>query len=179
MALTSTSYTFEVDLSDIDRGQYAAFTVRLACHPSETDEHLLARLLAYVLEYDEGIRVLATGLSTGHDPSLWIEDLTGRRTVWIDVGAPDPDRVHRASKASERVAIYCHKDPKGMLAALAAANVHARDRVTITELDRPFIAALAAVLDRRLKLAVTVTDATLFVDVAGQSLTAPLVRHTI
>lgn len=179
MALTSTSYTFEVDLSDIDRGVYAAFTVRLACHPSETDEHLLARLLAYVLEYDEGIRVLASGLSTGQEPSLWIEDLTGRRTVWIDVGTPDPDRVHRASKASERVAIYCHKDPRAMLAALAEANVHARERVTVTELDRAFVAALASVLDRRMKLAITVTDGTLFADVAGRSLTAALVRHGI
>jgi uncharacterized protein YaeQ len=178
MALTSTAYVFEVDLSDIDRGQYARFVLRIACHPSETDEHLLARLLAYTLEYEEGIQVL-NGLCTGDEPSLWIAGLTGRRTVWIDIGTPDPQRVHRASKASERVAVYCHKDPRAMLAALAEAKVHAPERVTITEIDRPFLAALTRVLDRRLKLAITVTDQTLYVDVAGASLTAPIVRHRI
>jgi uncharacterized protein YaeQ len=176
MALTSTSYTFDVDLSDVDRGCYAAFTVRLACHPSETDEHLLARLLAYMLEYEEGVHVLASGLSTGQEPSLWIEDLTGRRTVWIDVGTPDPERVHRASKASDRVAIYCHKDPRALLASLEQATIFARERVTVTVLDRASLAALATVLERRTKLAVTVTDGTIYIDVGGLSLTAPLLR---
>ena len=178
MALTSTSYVFEVDLSDIDRGQYASFTLRAACHPSETEEHLLTRMLAYVLEYEEGIHMLS-GLASGNEPALWIEDLTGRRNVWIDIGSPDPERVHRASKASERVAIYAHRDPTALLASLAESRIHAPERVTITALDRGLLAQLVERLDRRMKLAITVTDQTLYVDVAGTSITAPLVRHRL
>ena len=95
MALTSTIYNATVEISDVDRGVYETVAVRLAMHPSETTEYMATRLLAYCLEYTEGIEMTA-GLSDGNEPAIVVRDLTGRITAWIEVGLPDADRLHRA-----------------------------------------------------------------------------------
>src|SRR6185503_11743098 len=94
MALTSTIYNVSVDLNDVDRGVYESLTLRLAMHPSETMEYMATRLMAYCLEYTEGIE-MTTGLSDGDEPAIVVRDLTGRITTWIEVGLPDADRLHR------------------------------------------------------------------------------------
>ena len=88
MALSSTVFTFEIDLSDADRGVYESLALRVARHPSEADEFLVARVLAYCLEYREGIEFSRGGLSDTDDPPIAIRDLTGRMEAWIDVGTP-------------------------------------------------------------------------------------------
>ena len=96
MALSSTVYNFDVTLSDVDRGVYETLAIRAACHPSETIEYLLTRVLAYCLEYTEGI-TFSKGLAEPDEPAVLVRDLTGRITGWIEVGAPDADRLHKAS----------------------------------------------------------------------------------
>src|SRR5271168_2561536 len=110
MALGATIYVFKIDLADSDRGVYQPLEMRVARHPSETEDHLLTRVLAYCLEYTEGIS-FSNGLSEPDQPAIAIRDLTGTLRVWIDIGAPDGGRLHRAAKLAPRVAVYTHKDP--------------------------------------------------------------------
>src|SRR5213592_3450237 len=108
MALSSTVYNFDVELSDTDRGVYESLSIRAARHPSETAEYMLTRVLAYCLEYTEGIE-FTEGVSSGDEAAVLVKDLTGRITAWIEVGAPDAERLHRASKLASRVAVYTHR----------------------------------------------------------------------
>ena len=104
MALNSTVYHFDVQLSDVDRGVYEALSLRVARHPSETEEYLVTRVLAYALEYAEGI-AFSKGLADPDEPAIVVRDLTGAVQVWIEIGAPDAERLHKASKASPRVVV--------------------------------------------------------------------------
>ena len=110
MALTATIYNLDVELADVDRGVYESLTLRVAREPSETAEYMLTRVLAYCLEYTEGI-ALTGGVASGDEPAVVVRDLTGRLTAWIEVGMPDAGRVHRGSKMAGRVAVYTHRDP--------------------------------------------------------------------
>src|SRR5580658_10515320 len=98
MALNATLYSFEVTLSDSDRGVYESLSFRVAQHPSETAEYLATRLLAYCLEYTQGL-TFSKGLSEPDLPALTVHDLTGVLTSWIEVGLPEPARLHKAAKA--------------------------------------------------------------------------------
>src|SRR5215204_2242369 len=111
MALGATVYNFDIDLADSDRGVYEALALRIARHPSESDEYLIARVLAYCLEYREGIEFSRGGLSDPDEPPLAVRDLTGALRAWIDVGTPDASRLHKACKRTPRVAVYIPKDP--------------------------------------------------------------------
>src|SRR3977135_3674685 len=110
MALPATIPTFDINLSDVDRGVYESLSFKVARHPSETDEYLLTRVLAYCLEFGEGIR-FSRGMLDPVEPALSIRDLTGALQVWIEVGAPDAARLHKASKAAPRVVLYTHREP--------------------------------------------------------------------
>src|SRR3979490_3131183 len=108
LALTATIYNFAIQLSDVDRGVYESLALRVARHPSETEDHLVTRVLAYCLEYADGLS-FSNGLAEPDEPALAIRDLTGAMRVWIDIGAPDAVRVHKAGKAAARVVVYTHK----------------------------------------------------------------------
>ena len=94
MALTATIYNFDIDLSDSDRGVYETVALRVAQHPSESNEYLIARVLAYLLEYAEGI-VFSRGVSEPEEPMISVRDLTGKISSWIEIGTPDSARLHR------------------------------------------------------------------------------------
>jgi uncharacterized protein YaeQ len=178
MALTALVYTFEVQLSHVDRGVYETLSFKAAQHPSETDEYLIARVLAYCLEYTEGI-AFSRGLAEPDEPAISIRDLTGALQAWIEIGAPDAARLHKASKASPRVAVYLHKDPRGWLLALEGERIHKRESIEVYEIDRALIDALKERLDRRIKLEITVTDGQLYVVIGGETLDGALTRVTI
>lgn len=166
MALTSTIYNVSVDLSDVDRGVYESFDVRVAMHPSESAEYMATRILAYCLEYTEGIEMTA-GLSSGEEPAIVVRDLTGRITTWIDIGMPDADRLHRASKLADRVAVYTHRDVRNVLAQLEGRRIHRAAEIPIFFFDRLVIEELAAQFERRFALSLSVTERHLYLDVQG------------
>lgn len=178
MALSSTVYTFDITLSDVDRGVYEVLNLKAACHPSETPEYFLTRVLAYCLEYREGI-AFSKGLSEADDPTISVRDLTGALMSWIEIGSPDAARLHLASKASPRVAVYTHKVPRIVLQAYEGQKIHRADRIEFYSFDREMLAALAELLDRRMKLTVSVTDRQLFIDAGGESLSGAVERHAI
>src|SRR5688500_12908182 len=141
MALTATIYNFDIQLSDVDRGVYEPISVRVARHPSETEEYLLTRVLAYCLEYAEGI-AFSKGLAEPDEPAISIRDLTGALRAWIEVGTPDAARLHKASKAAPRVAVYMHKDPTNFVRQLAGERIHRADALEVLAIDRQLPRAL-------------------------------------
>jgi uncharacterized protein YaeQ len=157
VALTSTIYTFDIDLSDLDRGVYETLSLKVAQHPSESAQYLVARVLAYCLEYVDGIG-FSRGLSDPDEPTIAVRDLTGRLLAWIDVGTPDAARIHKASKAAGRAAVYVHKDPDQWLRQLAGSRIHNAAAVVVRVFDRPLIDAIVAELDRRMAFTLTVSE---------------------
>lgn len=176
MALSSTVYNIEIDLSDADRGVYEALALRVARHPSESEEFLVARMLAYCLEYREGLEFSAGGLSDPDAPPIAVRDLTGALQVWIDVGTPAADRLHRATKLAPRVAVYVHKDSSQWLAGLSNAKIHRAGELSIYALDRALVAALALRLDRRMSFALSVADQELYVSFSDATLSGRVER---
>ena len=170
MALSSTVFVFEVDLADTDRQVYEHLSLRLARHPSESDEFLVSRLLAYCLEFADGIE-FSRGLCDADEAPIAIRDATGALMAWIDVGTPSPERLHRAAKAAPRVVVYVHKDPRQWLRQLAGAAIHRRDALQVRAFDRELIAALVARLERRMAITLTVAGGELFVALADAVLT--------
>lgn len=169
MALTATIYNFDIDLADSDRGVYETLALRVAQHPSESDEYLIGRVLAYLLEYQEGIE-FSRGVSEPEEPIISIRDLTGKIQSWIDIGTPDGARLHKASKATERVVVYCHKDPSQWLKQLDDATIHRAGSLELYAIDRTLIAALVSQLDRRMKFAVSITDREFYISVGSENL---------
>jgi uncharacterized protein YaeQ len=169
MALTSTMYTFDITLSNVDRGCYETLALRMPMHPSESPEFFTARLLAYCLEYDEGI-AFSRGVSDPDDPTVSVRDLTGALKVWIEIGAPDADRLHKASKAAPRVAVYTHRDPVMLQRQLAGARIHRVEQIPLYAIDRDLIAAFCEKLERRMRFTLSVTDGMLYLDCDGTTL---------
>ena len=178
MALTATIYNIEIDLADNDRGVYESLALRVARHPSESEEYLVTRVLAYALEYAEGIE-FSRGISDPEEPPISVRDLTGQLTAWIEIGSPDAMRVHKASKASPRVAIYTHKDPKQLVARLAGERIHRATEIELWAVDRAFIAQVAERLDRRMSFSLSITDRELFLSIGSDTLSGHLERHAI
>lgn len=178
MAQTATVYTVTIDLADMDRHVYETLDLRVARHPSETAEYMLVRILAYCLEYREGI-ALTEGVSSGDEPALVVRDLTGRITAWIEVGMPDAERLHRGSKHAGRVAVYTHRDVRQLLGNLEGQRIHRSRDIPIRAFDRTLIEEIAASLDRRVSMSVSVSGGELFLAVGDRSWTLPLVEHRL
>lgn len=176
MALTATLYTLTIQLADMDRNVYADFELRVARQPSETAEYMLTRVLAYCLEYQEGI-ALTEGVAAGDEPAVVVRDLTGRTTAWIEVGAPDAERLHRGSKLAGRAALYTHRDPIKVLAQFAGHKIHRAADIPVYEFGRDFISKVAPMIERRAKLAVSLTERELYLDLDGTQYATTIIEH--
>ena len=178
MAQTATVYTATIDLADMDRNVYETLELRVARHPSETAEYMLVRILAYCLEYQEGI-ALTEGVSSGSEPALVVRDLTGRITGWIEVGMPDAERLHRGSKLAGRVAVYTHRDVRQLMGNLNGQHIHRSEDIPIRAFDRTLVEEIAAHLDRRISMSLSVTGGELFLSLGDESWTLPLVEYRL
>jgi uncharacterized protein YaeQ len=168
MALSATVYVFSIELADSDRSVYESLELRVARHPSETAEYLLTRVLAYCLEHAEGI-AFSNGLSDPDEPAISIRDLTGALRTWIDIGAPEAARLHRASKASPRVVVYTHKDPEQLASRLAREKIHRIEALELYALDREWIAALAERLTRRMAFTLTISEGHVYLSLGEET----------
>jgi len=162
----------------MDRNVYETLELRVARHPSETDEYMLVRVLAYCLEYQEGI-ALTDGLSSSDEPALVVRDLTGRMTAWIEVGMPDAARLHRGSKHAGRVAVYTHRDTRQLLAQLAGQKIHRAADIPVRGFARADVDAIVACLERRTSLSLSVTGGELFVSIGTQTFELPMSEHRL
>lgn len=179
MATGSTIHTFEVQLADVDRGVYEDLALRVARHPSETDLFMMTRVLAYCLEYEEGIAFGAGGISSTEEPAVLVRDLTGSVTAWIEIGAPDAQRLHFGSKLAGRVAVYTHRDPKKLLAAWDGKTIHRADEIVLRSFDPGFIEAAAAGLARRNTMTVSATEGQLYLELNGAALNSRVHEYRI
>lgn len=177
MALTATIYNFEVELADSDRHVYESIALRVARHPSESQEYLVTRLLAYLAEYTDRIE-FSRGVSEPDEPAIVVRDLTGRIETWIDIGTPDAARLHKASKAAGRVVVYTHKDTGQFLKQLAGERIHRAEELELYAVDRELVAGLAARLDRRVAMSVSIAGREFYVAIGAETLSGPIVRLT-
>jgi uncharacterized protein YaeQ len=178
LALGATIYHFDIQLSHVDRGVYERLALKVARHPSEAEDHLLARVLAYCLEFTEGL-TFSRGLAEPDQPALAVRDLTGQLRAWIDVGAPDAARLHRAAKAAPRVAVYTHKGAEALLRPLQGERIHRAAAIELYAFEREMIDGLVARLERRMAFDLSVTDGHLFVALEGATLSGDLERLQI
>lgn len=178
MALT-TIVQVEVTLSDVDRGVYETLELTLAQHPSESTRYLLTRLFAYCLSYEEGIAWSRGGLSDAEEPPVSIRDSTGLLLAWIDVGQPSADRLHKASKAARRVALFTTVERAQLMREVATRPIHKLEAIEVFRLEPSLISALEAELARRMKLEIVRNEGQLYVTVGQKTLESPLTRVSL
>lgn len=166
MALTATMRRFEIALSDSDRGVYEALDLRVAQHPSESDRYLVARVLARALEHVDGLD-FSRGLAVDDEPALWQRDLRGDLQAWIEIGAPSADRLHRARKASPRVAVYGWRQLEQLAAELVERKAHRAEDIELYALDPAVLDAVAAGLERNNRWELSVAGGTIYLAAPG------------
>lgn len=163
MALKSTIFKADVDLSDLNRNYYTRASLTLARHPSETDERMMLRILAWALHAGEHLE-FCKGLSNEDEAALWEKDLTGLVETWIEVGTPDEKRLRKACNKSKEVYVYAYG---GRAASIwweqnRAALAH-NDNLTVRMIPAEQSEALALLSQRTMQLQITVQDSIAFV----------------
>ena len=162
----ATIHNLTVALSDADRGVYEELELRLARHPSESMRYLVTRLLAYALSYEEGIAFSKGGVSSTDEPPVSIRDLTGALIAWIDVGSPTAARLHKASKAAKRVALFTSAN----VAYLEAEEIHRKADIAVSIFNATFLDALAERIDRRTEMELVRSGGALYVTIGGKTI---------
>jgi uncharacterized protein YaeQ len=110
-------------------------------------------------------------LSNADEPALVIRDLTGALQAWIEIGAPEAARLHKAAKAAQRVVVYAHKDSAALLAKLQGERIHRSEHIEIFALDRELVAALVTKLERRMQWDLSVAERHLYLTIGDATLT--------
>lgn len=162
MALKSTIYKCQLQLADMDRGVYADHALTLALHPSETEERLMVRLLAFALflpkDDRRGTLQFARGLSDTDEPDLWQHDLSGQLVQWIEVGQPDERRMQRAAARAEAATFIAYQASTPVWWAGLKNKLSRTERLAVWQLPAEQSQALAALAQRSMQLQVSVQD---------------------
>ncbi len=158
MALKATVFKATLNIADMDRHYYADHHLTLARHPSETDERMMIRLLAFVLNADEGLE-FTRGLSTDDEPELWQKNLSGEIELWIELGLPDESRLRKACNRAQKVVLYTYG---GRAVPLWWEKHHNKltrfNNLTIIDLPQEGTEALAGLAERTMSLQCTIQD---------------------
>lgn len=182
MAQGARPYRFRVTLSDVDRGEYRQIDVRMARHPSETARFLLLRLVAYCLSYEPGIAFAPGGLSAPDEPTITIRDESGVLRSAILIQSPSVERLHRASKAAERVALFTTADASALELLKRQARerpVHRLEELEVFRLDPGLFDELEAALERTTELELVRTGNALYVTIRGGAGAKSLDRRVV
>ena len=163
MALKATIFKAAVQVSDTDRNYYQNHAVTLARHPSETDERMMVRLLAFALHAHE-LLVFGKGLSADDEPDLWQKDLTGAIQLWIDVGQPDEKRLRKACGRATEVMVYSYGGSgAAMWREQIAATVERTRNLAIRKISQAASQAMAKLAQRSMDLSYTVQEGQVWV----------------
>lgn len=173
--MAATVFHFAIALSDVDRGVYETLELRVAQHPSETDRYLVTRVLARALEHGDGVD-FTKGLAAADEPALWRRDLRGDLLGWIEIGSPTPERLHRALKACEHVAVYGTQRMAELARAVASFGAHRASELAIFALDPALVDSVAATLDRNNRWELSVSGGTIYLTIAGKPFEIPVER---
>jgi uncharacterized protein YaeQ len=178
MAQTATIYNLNIDLADIDRGVYEKLDLRIARQPSETIEYMLMRVFAYCMEYGDGI-TLTEGVAAGDEPAIFLRDLTGKITAWIEVGMPEAERLNRGHKIAGRAAVYTHRDVRKLLAQLSASNIQRLGDIPVYAFERSFVDEVAGLIERRSGMSLSITEGELYLEIGGRTFSTTIVEHRV
>ena len=180
MALKATIYKASVQLADMDRGLYGDYEVTLARHPSETDERMLVRLLAFALNVpmtdDHGALEFAKDMWEAAEPALWEKDLTGQVQHWIEVGQPDEKRLMQVSARVGRVSVYSFSSSTPQWWSTVGPKVSRARNLTVWQVPAAQSQALAVLTNRSMRLDVTVQDGAIWVGDGKSSVEVSVVR---
>lgn len=157
MALKSTIFKAELSVSDLDRGYYGSHSLTLARHPSETDERMMVRLLAFALHADELLE-FGKGISSDEEPALWKKDLTGVIEEWIEVGLPDERLLRKAAGRSHKVVLYCYGRGADIWWNQNRKFLERIDNLSVFSLPVEATQALAALATRTIAAQCTIQD---------------------
>lgn len=158
MALKSTVFKVELQITDLDRHYYESHALTLAQHPSETDERMMVRVLAFALNANDALS-FGKGLSTDDEPDLWQKDLTGEVDLWIDVGQPDETRIRRAAGRARRVIVYSYSGRSAEVWWKKTAAAVARTKnVSVVDIAPETVQAMAALTERTMQMQFMVQD---------------------
>ena len=173
MALPSTIYRAAIQLSHIDRGIYEALQTTIARHPSETEERLVARLLAYAIFYDPEL-TFTKGVGAGDEPDLWVKGPDGRVTMWIEVGLPEAERLLKAGRHAGRVALLTCGSALPTWEKQHLPKLITMPNLTVITLDQGVMARLVARLERSIAWSLTITEGALYLNVGDEALESAL-----
>ena len=167
MAIKATVYKAALQIADMDRGLYADHTLTIALQPSETEERMMVRLLAFALNVPEsdhgGALQIARGMADADEPDLWHKDLTGQLKHWIEVGQPDDRRLVKASGRSDRVTLYLYANAAAIWWAPMQAKLARLDNLAVWQLPAAQSQAMAKLAARSMQLQVTVQEGQIWV----------------
>lgn len=147
-------------------------------HPSESLPFFVVRILAFCLNYQEGLE-FSGGISTPEEPAIRVQGLTGNMDLWIDIGNPAAKRVHKASKSVKQVLIYTHKDAQMLARELKEADVHRIEKIGLYSLDQRFLNTLGGALDRDNRWDLTRQEGELYVGIGAENFQGRLTHHPL
>jgi uncharacterized protein YaeQ len=180
MALKSTVFKAQLQIADMDRSLYADHALTLARHPSETDERLMVRLLAFALcvpsDDHRGALASARGLADDDEPDLWQKDLTGQLIHWVEVGQPDERRLLKASARAEAVSLFAYSSAVPVWWAQIAGKLSRLRNLAVWQVPSEQSQALAALAERSMQLQVTVQEGQIWVGNGAHSVELALKR---
>ncbi|MHB0985207.1 MAG: YaeQ family protein [Sulfuricella sp.] len=176
MALKATIFKADLQIADMDRNYYHDHALTLARHPSETDERMMVRLLAFALHADEGLS-FGKGLSTDDEPDLWQKDLTGAIELWVDVGLPDEKLIRKACGRAKQVVVYSYG---GRGAELwwnqNSSKLQRLDNLTVINLPAAASLELAKLAQRNMRLQCSIQDGQIWVADNNDTMQVDLVK---
>jgi uncharacterized protein YaeQ len=173
MALKATIFKAEIQIADMDRQYYADHALTLARHPSETDERMMMRLLAFVRHADPAL-AFGKGLSDVDEPDLWQKDLTGAIDLWIEVGQPDEKTILKACGRASQVIVYSYSSNSDIWWKQLGSRVERARNLTVLNLDSDTSLALSKLAQRTMQLQCTLQDGQIWLTANGETVAIEL-----
>jgi uncharacterized protein YaeQ len=179
MALKATIFKADIQVADMDRHYYGTHLLTIARHPSETDERMMVRVLAFALHAHEAL-TFGKGLSADDEPDLWQKDLTGAIDLWIDVGQPEERRILKACGRAERVVVYSYSSNSAIWWDQMGSRLERAKNLMVMNLPSATGQALAQLAQRTMQLQCTIQDGQIWLTGGDQTVQidlAPLKRN--
>jgi uncharacterized protein YaeQ len=170
MASNATIFKVDLQIADIDRNYYATHALTIARHPSETDERMMVRLLAFARHADDAL-AFGKGLSSDDEPDLWRKDLTGLIQTWIEIGQPDDKRIRRASGRADQVIVYTYSGRGADI--WWQQNAAVLDRVgnlSVVHFARESLQTLAGHAERSMQMQCTIHEGDFSIVLGGENI---------
>ncbi len=175
MAIKSVIYKVQLQVADMDRHYYADHALNIACHPSETLQRMMTRIVVFALNAHERLE-FAKGISDSDEPDLWRKDLTGAIEQWIEVGQPDERRILKACGRATEVQVYAFGSSADLWWKPIAGKLARTKNLTVYRIDPDVAEQLEPLCERTMQLQVTIQDGEIWVRNATEAVEVRLER---